>query len=62
MYTDAHAGAAGHPAVNAETAILDEHDTPVATGVVGEIAHRSPHLMLGYLDDADKTALAFKGG
>jgi fatty-acyl-CoA synthase len=29
---------------------------------VGEIAHRSPHLMLGYLDDVDKTAQAFKAG
>ena len=48
---DAHAGAAGRPALNVETAILDEDDAPVATGVVGEIAHRSPHLMLGYLDD-----------
>ena len=59
---DAHAGAAGRPVVNVETTILGENDTPVATGVVGEIAHRSPHLMLGYLDDPDKTAAAFKGG
>ena len=35
---------------------------PSAVGVVGEIAHRSPHLMLGYLDDEDKTAEAFRGG
>jgi fatty-acyl-CoA synthase len=59
---DAHAGSAGRPVVNVETTILDEHDTPVAAGVVGEIAHRSPHLMLGYLDDQGKTAEAFKGG
>ncbi|MCG7592520.1 acyl-CoA synthetase [Mycobacterium sp. PSTR-4-N] len=59
---DAHAGAAGRPVVNVETVILDEADTPVAAGVVGEIAHRSPHLMLGYLDDAEKTAQAFSGG
>ena len=51
---DAHAGAAGRPVVNVETTILDENDTPVATGVVGEIAHRSPHLMLGYLDDPEQ--------
>ena len=31
-------------------------------GTVGEIAHRSPHLMLGYLDDPAKTAEAFRGG
>ncbi|AQT81075.1 acyl-CoA synthetase [Mycolicibacterium litorale] len=59
---DAHAGSAGRPVVNVETAILDDDNVEVATGVVGEIAHRSPHLMLGYLDDADKTADAFRGG
>lgn len=59
---EAHGGAAGRPAVNVETGILDEQDRPVATGVVGEIAHRSPHLMLGYLDDPAKTAEAFRGG
>ncbi|TFV57851.1 acyl-CoA synthetase [Mycobacterium sp. PS03-16] len=59
---DTHAGSAGRPVVNVETTILDEHDEPVATGVVGEIAHRSPHLMLGYLDDPAKTAEAFRGG
>ncbi|KUI25894.1 acyl-CoA synthetase [Mycobacterium sp. IS-1496] len=59
---DAHAGSAGRPVVNVETTILDEDDSPVAAGVVGEIAHRSPHLMLGYLDDPAKTAEAFRGG
>lgn len=59
---EAHGGAAGRPVVNVETTILDEHDQPVATGVVGEIAHRSPHLMLGYLNDPVKTAEAFRGG
>jgi len=59
---DAHAGAAGRPVVNVETVILDDNDVPVAHGTVGEIAHRSPHLMLGYLDDEDKTAQAFAGG
>ena len=59
---DAHAGAAGRPVANVETVILDDHDAPVATGTVGEIAHRSPHLMLGYLDDEGKTAEAFSGG
>jgi fatty-acyl-CoA synthase len=59
---DAHAGAAGRPVVNVETVILDEADLPVPPGNVGEIAHRSPHLMLGYLDDLEKTAQAFAGG
>ena len=59
---DLHAGAAGRPVLNVETTILDESDVPAATGVVGEIAHRSPHLMLGYLDDPETTAQAFRGG
>jgi fatty-acyl-CoA synthase len=58
---DTHAGSAGRPVINVETAILDEEDVPVDTGIVGEIAHRSPHLMLGYLDDEAKTAEAFRG-
>ena len=57
-----HAGAAGRPAINVETAILDDTDTPVPPGTVGEIAHRGPHLMLGYLDDPVRTAEAFRGG
>jgi fatty-acyl-CoA synthase len=59
---DAHAGSAGRPVINVETAILDDDNSPVAPGVVGEIAHRSPHLMLGYLDDDAKTAESFRGG
>ncbi|MCV7442674.1 acyl-CoA synthetase [Mycobacterium paraense] len=59
---DAHAGSAGRPVANVETAILDADDIPVGAGVVGEIAHRSPHLMLGYLDDSERTADAFRGG
>ena len=59
---ETHAGAAGRPVLNVETVVLDEHDAPVATGTIGEIAHRSPHLMLGYLDDPPKTAEAFRGG
>jgi fatty-acyl-CoA synthase len=59
---DAHAGAAGRPVLNVQTTILDDSDEPVPTGQVGEIAHRSPHLMSGYLDDEAMTAEAFRGG
>ncbi|MFI6922829.1 acyl-CoA synthetase [Nonomuraea spiralis] len=55
-------GSAGRPALNVETRIVDDEDRPVAPGVVGEIVHRSPHAMLGYWDDPDKTAEAFRGG
>ncbi|MCB0940864.1 MAG: acyl-CoA synthetase [Mycobacterium sp.] len=57
-----HAGAAGRPVLNVETTILGDDDHPVPAGSIGEIAHRSPHLMLGYLDDPEKTAEAFRGG
>ncbi|TYB65370.1 acyl-CoA synthetase [Nonomuraea sp. PA05] len=55
-------GSAGRPALNVETRIVDDADRPVPPGVVGEIVHRSPHAMLGYWDDPDKTAEAFRGG
>ncbi|SEU19795.1 acyl-CoA synthetase [Nonomuraea wenchangensis] len=55
-------GSAGRPALNVETRIVDDEDRPVPPGVVGEIVHRSPHAMLGYWNDPDKTAEAFRGG
>jgi len=59
---DAHGGAAGRPVLNVETAVLDDEGNPAAPGTVGEIVHRSPHLMVGYLDDPEKTRQAFQGG
>ena len=59
---DAHPDAAGRPVINVETAIVGDDGEPLGPRVVGEIVHRSPHLMLGYLDDAEKTAQAFAGG
>ncbi|ATE64191.1 fatty acyl-CoA synthetase [Rhizorhabdus dicambivorans] len=55
-------GSAGRPVLNVETRVVDEHDRPVAVGLVGEIVHRSPQAMLGYYRDDEKTAEAFKGG
>ncbi|SDJ81779.1 fatty-acyl-CoA synthase [Nonomuraea maritima] len=55
-------GSAGRPALNVETRVVDDRDEPVPPGVVGEIVHRSPHAMLGYWNDPDKTAEAFSGG
>ena len=34
----------------------------VKPGEVGEIVHRSPHVMLGYFHDDERTAAAFEGG
>jgi len=58
----AHAGSAGRPVLNVETAVVDEFDRPVETGEVGEIVHRSPHAALGYYLDPEKTARAFRNG
>jgi fatty-acyl-CoA synthase len=56
------AGSAGRPSINVETLVVDGADRPVAPGQVGEIVHRSPHAMLGYWNDPDKTAETFKNG
>lgn len=56
------AGSAGRPALNVETRVVDEAGADCPPGVVGEIVHRAPHLMLGYLDDPERTAAAFAGG
>ncbi len=55
-------GSAGKPAINLETLVVDDDDNPVPVGEVGEIVHRSPQAMLGYFNDADKTAAAFRNG
>ena len=56
------AGSAGRAALNVETLVVDEAGEPVPCGEVGEIVHRSPHAMLGYWRDPERTAEAFAGG
>jgi fatty-acyl-CoA synthase len=41
---------------------MDEDGTFVPVGTVGEIVHRSGHVMTGYLDDPEKTSEAFTFG
>jgi fatty-acyl-CoA synthase len=55
-------GSCGRPVLNVETRVVDEAMQDVKPGEVGEIVHRSPHLMLGYYKDEEKTAEAFRGG
>lgn len=55
-------GSAGKPTLQVETKIVDEQDIEVPRGEIGEIVHRTPHAMLGYLNDPDKTAEVFKDG
>jgi fatty-acyl-CoA synthase len=56
------AGSAGRASLNVEVRLVDDDDNPVPPGVVGEVVHRSPHAALGYDNDEDKTAEAFRGG
>jgi fatty-acyl-CoA synthase len=56
------AGSAGRPALNVESRIVDEGGADVEVGAIGEIVHRSPHLLTGYFNNAERTAEAFAGG
>jgi fatty-acyl-CoA synthase len=56
------AGSAGRPSINVETRLVDDEDEQVAPGEIGVIVHRSPHAALGYYNDEEKTAEAFRGG
>ncbi len=55
-------GSAGRAGLNVRTRVHDDDDRPVPAGTVGEIVHRSPHAMLGYWNDAEKTAEVFRNG
>src|SRR5215468_6419426 len=56
------AGSAGKPTINVETRVVNTAMEDVKVGEVGEIVHRSPHLLSGYYNDPGKTASAFAGG
>jgi fatty-acyl-CoA synthase len=55
-------GSAGKPVLNVETRLMDDDGRFVPLGEVGEIVHRSGHVMTGYLADPEKTAEAFQFG
>jgi fatty-acyl-CoA synthase len=55
------AGSCGRAVLNVETRVVDDAMRDVAPGEVGEIVHRSPHLMLGYFHDDERTKAAFEG-
>ena len=54
-------GSCGKAVRNVQTRVVDDHMQDVAPGEVGEIVHRSPHLMLGYFHDDERTLAAFEG-
>lgn len=55
-------GSAGKPVLNVETRLMNDDGKFVPLGEVGEIVHRSGHVMTGYLNDPEKTAEAFQFG
>jgi fatty-acyl-CoA synthase len=55
-------GSAGRAGLNVETRVVDDAGKDVALGETGEIVHRSPQLLRGYLNDDERTAAAFVGG
>jgi fatty-acyl-CoA synthase len=55
-------GSCGRAVLNVETRVVNDDMQNVKPGEVGEIVHRSPHLMLGYFKDEEKTRAAFSGG
>jgi fatty-acyl-CoA synthase len=55
-------GSCGRAVINVETRVVDAAMRDVAPGEVGEIVHRSPHLMIGYFHDDERTKAAFEGG
>jgi fatty-acyl-CoA synthase len=55
-------GSCGRAVLNVETRVVDGAMRDVQPGEVGEIVHRSPHLMLGYFHDDERTRAAFEGG
>jgi fatty-acyl-CoA synthase len=55
-------GSCGRAVLNVETRVVDGAMRDVQPGEVGEIVHRSPHLMLGYFHDDARTKAAFEGG
>ena len=54
-------GSCGRAVLNVETRVVDDQMRDVPPGEVGEIVHRSPHLMLGYFHDDERTRASFEG-
>jgi len=55
-------GSVGLPVTNVSARLVDDDMKDVAPGAVGEIVYRGPQVMLGYWQNPDATAEAFRGG
>lgn len=53
---------AGQPVLSMEVRIVDDDDEEVPCGTVGEITTRGPHVMPGYWNQPEQTAVALRGG
>lgn len=53
---------AGRPLPGTELRIVDEQDSPVPNGSIGEIVARGPQLMRGYWNLPDESAETLRGG
>jgi long-chain acyl-CoA synthetase len=53
---------AGRASVATELRVVDEQDTEVPRGTVGEVLVRGPVVMLGYWNQPEETARALRGG
>lgn len=58
----ARPASAGRPVFNVETRIVDSEMNDCPPGVMGEIVHRSPQLLVGYWEKPEETEAAFAGG
>jgi acyl-CoA synthetase (AMP-forming)/AMP-acid ligase II len=53
---------AGRPLPGTEVRVVDEDDTPLPIGEIGEIIARGPQMMRGYWNLPDESAAALRGG
>lgn len=53
---------AGQPVFAMDVRIVDAYDNEVPRGEIGEITARGPHVMAGYWNKPEETAVALRGG
>jgi long-chain acyl-CoA synthetase len=52
----------GRPVIGVDVEVVDENDTPVSQGGVGEVVARGPNVMMGYWKRPEETATTLRGG